>query len=308
MTEGGGRRFAASSAALWLFACATTGSPPEGQTEAPRPLLWEVRSDEGPGTVYLLGSVHVGPRTESRLTPDVAAAVDAASTVVLEARTPGFLESVWLLAQLGTLPDDRRLSEVVAPETWKRLEPRLAQLGLPRFVVERLAPWTVSMLLMATQLDAQGYSDRTGIDRLVQSRAAARDKRLRYMETAESQLRLFADLSLELQERMLSEQLRTDPSESFDDLERAYRNGDLDALQALLVGEFEGYPELKERILDDRNLHFADFTARLLEKPSVSLVVAGAGHMVGPTGLPALLRQRGARVRRLGAGELTGPR
>jgi uncharacterized protein len=258
--------------------------------------------------VYLLGSVHVGPRADSRLTPDVAAAVDAASTVVLEARTPGFLESVWLLAQLGTLPDDQRLSEVVAPETWKRLEPRLAKLGLPRFVVERLAPWTVSMLLMATELDAQGYSDRTGIDGLVQSRATARDKRLRYMETAESQLRLFADLSLELQERMLSEQLRTGQSQSFDDLERAYRNGDLDALQALLVSEFEGYPQLKKRILDDRNLRFADFTLRLLEKPSVSLVVAGAGHMVGPNGLPALLRQRGARVRRLGAGELTGSR
>jgi uncharacterized protein YbaP (TraB family) len=55
-------------------------------------------------------------------------------------------------------------------------------------------------------------------------------------------------------------------------------------------------PTVYARLVSDRNRRWLDRIAGLLEGSDDVLVVVGAGHMVGPDGLPTLLRARGIAV------------
>ena len=55
-------------------------------------------------------------------------------------------------------------------------------------------------------------------------------------------------------------------------------------------------PAAYRRLIVDRNRRWARVLARLAKRGGVTVVVVGAGHLVGPDGVPALLRARGLAV------------
>ena len=84
----------------------------------------------------------------------------------------------------------------------------------------------------------------------------------------------------------------------------AWRAGDEAGLEQRLEDDFDGYPELAEELVYERNDRWAEQVAEMLEGDDDVLVVVGAEHLVGDRGLPALLEKRGFKV----AEELTGTR
>jgi uncharacterized protein len=56
-------------------------------------------------------------------------------------------------------------------------------------------------------------------------------------------------------------------------------------------------PASYRRLIIERNARWARLLARVARnQPGVTVVVVGAGHLVGPAGVPSLLRARGFRV------------
>ncbi|HEY2480597.1 MAG TPA: TraB/GumN family protein, partial [Caulobacteraceae bacterium] len=55
-------------------------------------------------------------------------------------------------------------------------------------------------------------------------------------------------------------------------------------------------PQLYQRLVVDRNRRWADRLAERMGSRGRIVVVVGIGHLVGPDGLPALLRARGLAV------------
>ena len=58
-------------------------------------------------------------------------------------------------------------------------------------------------------------------------------------------------------------------------------------------------PALRQSLLVERNDLFAARVVETIERRRVPFVAVGAGHMLGPDGLPALLAARGYTVRRV---------
>ena len=75
--------------------------------------------------------------------------------------------------------------------------------------------------------------------------------------------------------------------------------GDLAELQEEMEGAFLRQPALRETLLVERNEYFAARIAETVEERHRPFVAVGAGHMLGPDGLPALLAARGYTVRRV---------
>ena len=72
----------------------------------------------------------------------------------------------------------------------------------------------------------------------------------------------------------------------------------------LIFEEIERYPEFREfgRLLfDERNVTMAAKVDSYLRNASPAFVVVGAGHLVGPMGIPALLQAKGYDVAQTGA-------
>jgi len=55
-------------------------------------------------------------------------------------------------------------------------------------------------------------------------------------------------------------------------------------------------PKLFTRLIDARNRHWADVLGARLRTPGSAVVVVGVGHLIGPGGVPALLRAKGYQV------------
>jgi uncharacterized protein YbaP (TraB family) len=122
--------------------------------------------------------------------------------------------------------------------------------------------------------------------------------RVEQLESAESQIRLLADLSEIKQEQYLAATLKsaTLTQQLGQDLQATWLRGDAAKLDALLASASQESAELAKRIFADRNLHMARAVEQYLKGNERCFMVVGAGHMVGKDGVVRLLQKRGFKV------------
>jgi hypothetical protein len=307
MSRGGRLRAVAPVLALWVVAACAT--PPTRQLDADHALCWEVRNASGaPGTVYLLGSVHVGPDRPLELGPVLADAFDRSDELWVEAEMPesSSPEVVKGVQERGMLPAEESLEAVITPETYLELQKYAKERHLDTRLVSQMRPWLVALMVETLELQAKGYDQEQGIDRFFMARARGK-KPIRAFETLDEQLGLLSGLSPQLQDAMLRDALR-EANESSDTSERilaAWEAGDAERLDELLLGGTETRPELAvfyEKVFFERNDRMSDRIAQLVRDGGTRFVVVGAGHLVGARGIVRTLESRGFAVTRLRSG------
>lgn len=293
---------------LLLAACATSHRPvpaPELERIA-TPTLWSARPPHAPEPLlYLLGSVHVGDPRMRQLGGAVESAWKRSEGLVVEADVSrADLGEVQLMVQrYGGIAAPERLQDWLAPETWELLEAYLAEHELPRDAYDSVAPWLVATSVAVLQFRELGFEQELGVDRMFIERAAREKLPIVELETAEEQFALFANLPRGLQDLMLRDTLvraRESPDEA-SLLMEAWARGDDEALEDIALEPLARAPEFApfyERVLFQRNERMAARLAELALDGRVRLVVVGAGHMLGPHGIPALLAERGFEIRK----------
>lgn len=287
--------------AVALFAsCAT---PPSGAVDSGQLVFWEIRSLESEEAVaHLLGSIHVG-REQLDFDPEIRAALSEASLLVYEV-SPGALdpESMAIaILEMGRLPAGQTLENLLSAETWKAFEERLAKEGLPAENFAIFEPWVATLQLLGLSLAAAKTDSGFGIEQqiLEMTKGAA----TLGLETPDFQLGLFDALPMDTQIYLLEEALATqDQAGDFVDLVfAAWKAGDLEMLERLIVPEADD-PNLEtfyESVFLERNRNMAAGIADLLDEPGRYFVTLGVGHSLGDEGIPALLDEKGFRVRRI---------
>lgn len=293
----------------WAIAvCALLLAAPaaaEQQTRAPRvihPALYVVRDHNS--TIYLFGTIHVRPQGQPWGGPEAQSALASADEIwtELEISPEAEARSAPTAQQLGLAPANRQLSTWLTPEENQRLNAVTTQLGLPTGALERMQPWLASISLTIVTGMRAGYDPNSGVDRDIDAYGDAHHKTMRWFETAEQQFGFLAHLSDDQQHEILldsideSEKGAAMLQEMTDDWER----GDVDALQKLVVDDTrEDYPELYDVILRRRNAAWIPVIQQELRGSGVDFIAVGAGHLLGPDGLVALLRARGLHVERV---------
>lgn len=301
--RGRGWRAALALALLALPGCA---GPAVAPLDRVAPALWRAdATGEQAGTLYLLGSVHVGGAAAFDLGDVVDAAWQRSEELVVEVDLTSMApeELISLSRLYGSLTAPLTLADVISPETLAQLDAYFALRGLDPDAFARLKPWYIAFTIVQVELQLAGYDAEQGVDRLFMDRAEGR-KPIVALETVASQLETMDRLPASLQELMLKDTLaRVEgfPAETarlFD----AWRRGDEQQLQALVFQPLDEFPELEvfyDLVFFQRN---ASMAARLVELGSdgrTRFVVLGAGHMLGQQGVPAQLARRGYRVSRV---------
>ncbi len=265
---------------------------------APKTFMWKVRSKTA--TVYVLGSIHVATPDVFPLDPRIERAFAASDTLILEA--PLDAESMQRGAQSlqrsATYTPPDRLDKHLDPETMKKLEQALGQLGLPAPMFQMLRPWMISMTLSLTQLAKLGYRTDLGIDMHFHKRAssAGEKKQIGALETIEEQVAVMRDMREATQVKMLQQTL--DELHLTESLMTktfaAWKRGDTRELDALLVEPSRrSYPVVHRRLLLDRNVRMANGIKKRLEGKGTVFVVVGSAHLVGKGSVLSLLKKRG---------------
>lgn len=287
-------------AALGLALALVAGPLAAGRARADPP-LWRVHGAGG-AELVLFGSVHLLSDDVRWYTPELAAELARADTVLFEipmdpaAQVDAQTEA---LAH-GRLPEGSTLSTLLSPAGRERLRTVAATVGLPVPVLDRLQPWLAEALVSVSYFVKAGARTDLGVEQTL-AHAAPATARQGALESVADQIAALSGATQADQVASLEETLKDirDEPESFRRLVSEWARGDV---KGLVKEELEPMrrdsPSVYKRLVVDRNRRWVgELEARLKSgSPGRTLVVVGVGHLVGTGGVPALLRRDGVRV------------
>lgn len=273
----------------------TLGVAPAVRAE---PAIWIVRDEDS--EMVLFGSIHLLPPglawRPAALDAALAKADDLWFELPMGAETQQ--QAARLAMRQGTLPPGPGLYERLPTDSRQRLERLAAEYGLPANFLDQLKPWFAEVLLVTTMLGRQGADIAHGVEEQV-NLTASPEVRRQALETVEDQLGAFDAVPLEEQLASLVynlEAMEEDPG-AFDRLLAIWMAGNLAALEAEALDPLEAFaPTLYQQLIVDRNNDWLAQLRTRLAGSGRTVVVVGAGHLVGDVGLPAQLRALGYEV------------
>lgn len=291
------RRFCSALATVAALA-ATATAYVQNEPAASRGFLW--KATRGQGTVYLVGSLHMLTREHYPLGPALESAF-AESDLLVEEMDLGVLlapESQMQLLTRSLLPGDQSLDRVVSDETYELVIERVAKLGLPIEPLRRFKPWGLALTLVSLEWQEAGFDQSLGLDQHFYDRAQREGKLVQGLETLAFQISQFDGMSNTEQDRLLAATLSEFDTQiaAVTELASAWRTGDADTVERIVLHDLKNEPRLYESLLVDRNLNWLPTIEALFTRPRPAFVVVGAAHLVGPDGLIAMLESKGYTV------------
>jgi uncharacterized protein YbaP (TraB family) len=270
-------------------------------------LLWKI---EKPGVApsYLLGTMHLSDPRISKLSEKAKDAIAHSKSVALEVAdlSDKAVAAAMTKAQgLVVYAGGKTLNGQLSADEFKQVQAVVKHAGMPEAVAAVLRPWMISMLLATSDCERnQVASGAKVLDLRVAAEAQKDGLTVTGLETIEKQLQALASIPDDQQIAMLKVGLKyADRSDDLmETLVQMYLKREIGAampFQLALAAEagvpasaFDGF---KKTLLIDRNARMRDAAEPLLEKGNAFIAV-GALHLVGSTGLVALLRARGYTV------------
>ena len=291
----------ALAGALTLAAC---GEPARDWPE-PSPALWEVSGEHGE-KAWLFGTIHALPDGAEWRTPAFERAFAASDLLMVEI---GDLDDSRAAArafeQFAKTPGLPALSARAPLEDRPAVGALMVRAGMDDADFWDVETWAAALILANAVRESETGNgvDRDLLDLARPERlavpASRRGKPVEALETFSAQFARFDRLSEAEQRRFLAAVARDSGREDTDAQAEAWLTGDLAALASRVERELNAQPALRQALVTDRNDYFAARIAATIEEGREPFVAVGAGHMLGPDGLPALLAERGYAVRRV---------
>ncbi len=282
---------------LGLVALRTWGAEP-ATPQPGRHCLWKVEAPHN--TLYLLGSVHVLKANDYPLPAVIQAAFSNATVAVFETDLGQIEEPATQLEMLSKcrLPEGVSLQRVLSPGTYQKLKAHAADVGLPISALDGVKPFMAAVTVEMVEMQKLGLDPQYGLDQHFYKLARSAGKQVVPLETVEFQIDLLTGLSKEEGELVVKTTLEEiDNTRQFlADMLNAWRTGNGAELERLLNQARLEAPALFKRLVTDRSARWVPKLRELADGTRPAIVIVGAGHLVGPGGLVALLQKAGLKV------------
>jgi uncharacterized protein YbaP (TraB family) len=265
---------------------------------AAHPALWTVHRDTA--TAYLFGSIHLLPANLAWHTKPIDAALDASDTFVFEAPLDDAAKVAIadFVREHGSLPSSTTLPSLLTDKALKDYRNALAIAHIAPGLLDHERPWLAGIAIDVAYLEHLHYMVADGVDLQVLALARRRNARLRYFETAVQALALFMPKDEKLEIAEFDANLKQFQSEqnTIGAVVDAWGQGDVKSVARLMNKNLEAVPGAKKLLIDDRNAAWMKQLDTMLGERATYFITVGTGHLVGPRGLPALLRKQGYQV------------
>ncbi|MGH7010101.1 MAG: TraB/GumN family protein [Caulobacteraceae bacterium] len=263
-----------------------------------KPPIWIAR--RGHAVVTLFGSIHLLPPGLDWRPAGLDEALASANSLWFELPLDraAARETVRLVQSKSLLPPKDNLSAHLSPGENAQFDRVAAALGLPAAALERLEPWDVDLMLSLTQNARMGARVLSGVEQTLEATTPPSVAR-RAFETPREQIGFLADAPMKAQIASLAETLNEIETEPhlYDEIVQDWMSGDVakfeaDGLEPMRLK----CPIIYDRLVRARNRRWAKRIARMLDHGADAVVVVGMDHLVGPDGVPTLLRAKGFTV------------
>ena len=286
--------------AIILFESGKAHAQQAKQTSATKNCLWLVNTPQNK-TFFLLGSLHVLKSDAYPLSNVIYEAYRRCEKVVFETDLAAMMDPAVQAKMLamGLYPEGQTLFQNISDEMKTSLEKKMKALGMPLQQFARFRPWFIAVTLTALELQRLGFSPEYGIDIHFYRRAGSDQKEIGYFETVDVQLELLGKMSAHDQTAFLGQTLKDldIAAQMADDMMNSWEKGDSDNLYKILSTSFEGYPQIENRLLRRRNIDWVKKIEEMMAENKNVFIVVGAGHLIGPGSVVALLKEKDYTVK-----------
>lgn len=265
------------------------------------PAMWTF-SDEDT-TVYLYGTVHLLKPEVTWRAPSLEDALSKADTLVLEAdvSSPESQAGMQkLVMEYGVFSDGQTLTGLLEEDDEALVSAALEAKQIPLQAVDQMKPWMVGLQLGMMQIMEAGYDPQSGVETILIAEAAKGNKKLAYLETAETQIKTLGGAPIDEQVQGLMATLSTMElgEEYLDTLVAEWADGDVKGIGAMMANPAAfGTQAAYDALLTTRNRNWVPTIKALLEEPGTKFVAVGAGHLAGPDSVVKMLKDEGIKVK-----------
>lgn len=278
--------------AIMLLACAPALADPA---------LWTAKSPTA--TIYLFGTVHVLPDGAQWRYPALDKALAASGKLYVEEDDDDPVTMQLLVLQYG-MDLQHPLSGKLDAAARARLDAAAKAAGVAggSATLDAMRPWLAALTISVAPIVKAGYDPKSGADKQLERAFRAAGKPVGAFETAEQQIKFFADLSPALQLDLLRNALDdyAEGPAQIGKLIGYWQSGNVAAIAENVNGGMRRhYPELYQVLLVDRNRAWAKRIKALLEGRGTIFVAVGAGHLAGPDSVLVQLRKLGIATERV---------
>lgn len=281
------------AAAFSLSACKGNDLPPMQAT----PALWLVSDDDT--KIYVMGSMHALPRHIVWNDGLISQSIAEADKLVLELSPQQSADAGQVFERLSARDKPLPLEERLKGPALAAFEALPAK--KKAMLSQHYDDWAIMLLLGQFSAQEAGLDVRYGVETTLSSQFNQESKPIIGLESAESQLMLFETLPAETQRHLLSQSLVKSGTAKaeVDALLASWVKGDMEALENRINADLKASPDAYGALITQRNRRWAAWAVKQMNEAGVVFVAVGAGHLVGPEGLPSLLEQQGFKVERL---------
>lgn len=274
---------------VFLFLQATVSRAQTNQKES---LLWEITGNGLQQPSYLFGTIHIICKEDFLMSDTIRNKFNRADEIYLEMDMddPSMQSK---MMQLMKLPQGETLEQLfgadypVADSFFK------AKTGLPIRMFNQYKPMMLQSLLYQTILPC-GLPE--SYEMYFVNMAKTKGKSVNGLETLESQIAVFDSIPDQEEIKWLLEWVRQYDKQlaDFNRMLQLYTHQELNQMFDFIRSspEMAGYEEV---LLNKRNRNWIPVMEEVMHNKSAFFAV-GAGHLPGPSGVIALLRNKGFRV------------
>lgn len=283
-----------------LLLCALT-LPALADTAGHPVTLWRAEGEHN--SVYLLGSIHLLRAEDHPLPSVIYSAYDDAEVLIMELDMDDLdsADAQRLFTESGVLSDGKTLQDMMGDPHYARAVKAADAIDIPIDMLAQSEPWLAAITVEMMALYRIGFNPMLGVEMHMTSRAVKDGKPIEGLEEVQEQLQFLDGLSLPAQREMLIQTLEDGATlgATIDEMIRAWRYGDIDALESGLLDSFAEHKELHDVLVIQRNLRWVSQIDELLDDSNDYLVIVGAMHLVGADGVPNQLAEKGVPIRQL---------
>ncbi len=285
---------ALGAAALATAACGMW--PHQARAEAAHPALWVIHDADS--TVYLFGTIHVMKDGVDWLSPDLRRRFDSARDLWLEVPDLDDAAGVAQAMQKYALNPAGDMTRGLTDAEIRKIDALGAPYGLNADRLQGFKKWAAGLVLMTQKISAMGYSPRVGVDLTLLQAARTSGKPVHGFETLDQQMQILAPADEAGDEAALRQSLKDADTLATDlpPLLKAWEDGDEATLARELVDRMKKEdPSGYRRMIVARNAAWEPQVEDILKGKGTVFIAVGAGHLVGPDSLIAMLRPMASR-------------
>jgi hypothetical protein len=287
----------------YLLASANAAFAQAG-TQAKKDFMWSVKTPKA--TIYLLGSLHLLKADAYPLDKNIEAAYTSCKKIVFEADIDGAKDQAFQskLVALGLYTEGQTLQQNISKETYALLEKRAAAIGTTTAQLNPMRPWLCASAITGLALMRMGFDPNYGVDVYFFDKAKKDGKEMLFLETLDFQMKLFTELPDKEGDALLRHTLKElEVTETMlPDILNAWKTGDAPRLGSIMTKSFQGLPDIYNRFVAQRNKAWINTIEQLIVQGGNTMVVVGAGHLVGSDNLLQFLQNKGYTIEQVNSG------